>query len=167
MLNVYLYTYAGDKNVLRKQSHMTALSALPVSCDVYSPCAVENPTILLSYDAAILRQCNYVYIPDFGRYYFVAGRSVNSAGQMTFELKSDVLMTVGEALLNAQVTISRGCPLDYKPTYIRDMMFPLQQQKQIQTFRLDKQPFIPATATSGSKLFVLNVAGKEAGNNES
>lgn len=160
----YPYTYTGERAVLRKTQQLTALNnGNPLTCTIYQTCGVENPALLLAYNATLLTSCNYMYIPAFGRYYYVTGRSVDSGGQMIFELKSDVLMTAGEALMGADVTITRGCPLDYKPTYIRDIMFPLQQSKQIKTYRLDKQPFNVTTATTSSKIFVLNVAGKEAG----
>lgn len=77
-----------------------------VDCELKAPVDIENPTIYIAAGAAY-DQYNYCYIAEFGRYYFmtpVAG----TAQTITFECKSDPLMSFKAAIRDCPAVISRN-----------------------------------------------------------
>lgn len=161
MVSVTLYQYNGDKYVLDKSTQRVSLTQSPLSCALYEPFSLEEPAIILDYNELIFRDCNYVYIDNFKRYYFVSSRICEAGGRMIFSLKSDVLSNVGADLLNVPLTIVRGTTADGKPTLIRDPQIPLELARDVKTYEFAESPFNAGTASAQSYNFVLNVAGKE------
>ena len=93
-----------------------------IDCDFKAPVDIENPTIYVSgtdsYDGY-----NYCYIAEFGRYYFmvpVAG----TAQTLTFQCKSDPLMSFASQIKNCPAVISRN-PWHWD-LYIQDPKLPVE-----------------------------------------
>lgn len=77
-----------------------------VDCEFKAPVDIENPTIYIAAGASY-DQYNYCYISEFGRYYYmtpVAG----TATTLTFECKSDPLMSFKAAIKACPAVISRN-----------------------------------------------------------
>lgn len=84
----------------------TLSSGTDVSCDFKAPVDVERPTIYISatdaYDGI-----NYMYIPEFGRYYFA--KAIASTSQtITFECVSDPLMSFKDQIKACPAVIARN-----------------------------------------------------------
>lgn len=45
------------------------------TCELKNGSSIEDPVLYMQHDATIF-VCNYVYIPDFGRYYFISGKEI-------------------------------------------------------------------------------------------
>lgn len=99
---VTLYHNASGKKFMNK-----ALTSYgDVSCEFKNPMDVQNPTVYIAADAAY-DDVNYLYIPQFGRYYYakpVGGRGAN----ITYECTSDVLMSFKAGILASPAVISRN-----------------------------------------------------------
>ena len=116
--SVKLYKNASDNNWINKSLTEKAT----VDCNFKAPIDVENPTIYInasdSYD-----DVNYVYIAEFGRYYFAkcVGGTSNT---LTYECVSDPLMSFKSAILSSPAVIARN-PWHYD-LYVHDPKLPVE-----------------------------------------
>jgi hypothetical protein len=94
---------------------------------VYSECSIVKPILKLRFFTEITNY-NYVYIPDFNRYYFISD-IVLSKGETAFlYLKCDVLMSNRNDILNTRQTIIRYNDItnDYvRNTVVTDTLLPV------------------------------------------
>lgn len=93
-----------------------------IDCEFKAPVDIENPTIYIS-GGASYDGYNYCYISEFGRYYFmtpVAG----TAQTLTFECKSDPLMSFAAEILACPAVISRN-PWHWDK-YLHDPKIPVE-----------------------------------------
>lgn len=86
MLN--MYTNTSDNRYLHKSITMLAEN---VPCTFKDDTSAVNPTIIISPDA-YNAACNYVYLSDTDRYYFVTDR-IFSQQRVELNLSVDVLMS--------------------------------------------------------------------------
>lgn len=76
------------------------------SCTLKDECSIENPVLLIS-NANNLTDCNYMYIPDFGRYYFITDIVSVRNGLWEISGHVDVLMTYANEIKACQATFKR------------------------------------------------------------
>lgn len=96
---INFYNAKIKKNELNK----TLGTAIVKTCSLKNGSSVEDPVLYLEYDASLLNY-NYVYIPDFGRYYFVVDKEVVEHTiyitlhvDVLVSFKSDILSSIGTA----------------------------------------------------------------------
>lgn len=95
-----------------------------VTCEFKAPIDIVNPTIYISATDAYTGY-NYLYIPDFGRYYYA--KCIGGTSQtLTFECKSDPIMSFRTGILAAPAVIARN-PWKYDK-YIHDPKLPLESR---------------------------------------
>lgn len=70
-------------------------------------CSMENPSILVEITGTIIPNFNYVYIPQFKKYYFVRSKSFFRNNLWNIDLKEDVLMTFKNTIYENTGLISR------------------------------------------------------------
>ena len=88
-----------------KRTKSTAvISATPYSLDaqIKDNCSVENPILLLQFDPT---EYNYVYIPDWDRYYFISGWQY-SVGLWEISLTEDYLASFKSEILATSAIIA-------------------------------------------------------------
>lgn len=103
-MNITLYTNNSETNKIGK--NLTQLATLTGSLRESS--FMLNPVIRVTgISAADVAKCNYMYIPDFGRYYFV--RDIGSIRTGLWELSAhvDVLETYAAQIKQQSAVISR------------------------------------------------------------
>ena len=106
--------------------HMTKVltSYGDVQCEFKNMTDVEHPTVYIAandgYD-----DVNYLYIPQFNRYYF-ATPSGGRGATITFECESDVLMSFKDGILAAPAVISRN-PWHFD-LYLPDTKMPVESR---------------------------------------
>lgn len=115
---VTLYTNSSNPNVFTK-----AITQLAVyTCEFKADVDVENPVIYLSAGAAV-DGCNYMYIPEFGRYYFA--KAITKKGTaIEIQGQSDPLMSFKSAILSSPAVISRN-PWHFD-LYVPDPKLPIE-----------------------------------------
>lgn len=115
-----LYMNASNPHVFNK----TLAFKADVECRFKTPVDVENPEIYIAasddYD-----RCNYMYIPEFGRYYFCKG-VVGPSTTITFTCESDPLMSFKNAILASPAVISRN-PWEFD-LYVSDPNLPIESR---------------------------------------
>lgn len=99
MLSI-IYRCDSPKNYITKTK--TALCTPQVylkdNVDVINPVVYLNTSVTTTTSSELsqsdaLRYANYVYLYDFGRYYFITNKIVGKNGMITFQLHCDVLST--------------------------------------------------------------------------
>lgn len=109
--HVTLYSNKASKEVVDKQSSLTQIEALTGefrgSMSVLYPVIQIKPTTTTTV-AKLLTQCNYVYIQEFNRYYFVDTITCVANDMIELELSIDVLYSWKTAILAQNVIVSRN-----------------------------------------------------------
>ena len=70
-MQVNFYNAKIKKNEINK----TLGTPIVKTCALKNGSSIEDPVLYMEHDASLFN-CNYVYIPDFGRYYFISGREL-------------------------------------------------------------------------------------------
>ena len=101
-MNVKLYINESNNNVLNKK--ITLISEdnilLKDNVDVYKP--------IIKIKKPLLNNCNYVYIEDFKRYYYITNKKSINTDVMELSLKCDVLMSFKNDILNSKGLIIKS-----------------------------------------------------------
>lgn len=120
MYTCTLYNNSSDPNVINKA--ITSLGDF--ECDFKQSIDVERPTVYVSASAAY-DKANYMYIPEFGRFYYC--HAIGGTSQtITFECTSDPLMSFSGGILSASALISRN-PWRYD-LYLPDSDIPVESR---------------------------------------
>lgn len=87
--SITLYVNSSDNNVVNKSlSTVTTINNIAWKQDT----SVLNPIVILETNQNI-NNCNYAYIPQFARYYYITDIALLKAGRYSITLKVDVLKT--------------------------------------------------------------------------
>ncbi len=92
-----------NAKIKKNEVNKTLGTPIVKTCSLKNGSSIEDPVLYMEHDATLFN-CNYVYIPDFGRYYFVMGREiVEHTDYITLHVdvlmsfKNDILASVGTA----------------------------------------------------------------------
>lgn len=150
-MTINLYTTSSEKNRINK----TVTLVHTLTGALLDDCTVENPTITIEMtdNQSSILGCNYAYITEFDRYYFIEDKAVNDDNFVTIQLKVDVLMSYATAIMNTEMLIERSEL--YNSPYVTD------NQKMAENF-----PMVLTRSFSGgfnSPHFYLTVASSVEG----
>lgn len=100
-MNVKLYRNESNNNVLNKK--ITLINEYNIllkdNVDVYRP--------IIKIKTELLNNCNYVFIQDFNRYYYVVNKRSINIEIIELTLECDVLMSFREYILNLKCIIDK------------------------------------------------------------
>ena len=102
-MSFQMYTNTSDNRVINKS--LTAIGSA-LTCTFKDNTSMENPTIIISPDA-YSSACNYGYLSDTGRYYYVADVEF-SQQRVLLHLKVDVLKSFSASLLACECVAERS-----------------------------------------------------------
>lgn len=132
MFDIILYTNTSPRNYLNKT--LTTLST--ISGVLKDETSIVNPTIIIEY-AGIPEEANYLYIAEFGRYYYIEDINSVRNGLIEITCASDPLMSFNTSIKNCSGIIRRaqsashynmllddGSFRTYANPYIRTVAFP-------------------------------------------
>ena len=103
MINVNFLTTTDDN---RKVSKSYTVNKANVACDIYDSCDLYNPTLIVKSNSVI--SSNYLYIPNFNRYYFIVNKNLDKGGRTIINCECDVLMSFKNDILNSTQLIIRS-----------------------------------------------------------
>ena len=107
-MKVELYNTTDNPNIVNKT--LTRVRELNIT---FRQAIDEKAPVIIMHNTNI-KGCNYVYIPDFQRYYFISNVSNYNNVLSRVTLTSDLLMTYQNAILNNQSLITAT----EKPSYL-------------------------------------------------
>lgn len=107
--------------------------AIVKTCSLKNGSSIEDPVLYMEHDAQLF-QTNYVYIADFGRYYFISGRElVEHTEYITCHV--DVLKSFQNDIKNSVVISTRS---NFKNKQFDDNMVKPQSDKFIEYRKLSE-----------------------------
>lgn len=110
-MEVIFYKNKSSENTLKKNIEVleTKDIFLKEKTDVVYPTLILNSVPL---------ETNYIYIPDFERYYFIRKKHINNNNLMQLELETDFLMSFQNLILSSAGIISQSETLqNYASSY--------------------------------------------------
>lgn len=93
MISVALFkTFAKDHNSTMQPVHGTGAVGYPYQCDIYDPCSIISPVLIIRQPNTMLQEqgYNYAHIPTWRRYYWITDM-VFQEGAWYVHLQVDVL----------------------------------------------------------------------------
>lgn len=147
MATATFYQNLSDDRKLDKNLKM--LRGNPIHIDFKQPTSVMNPIItVVNFDGVF--SCNYVYINDFHRYYFIRSMTVGEQS-IAMQLEVDVLSTYKDAIRIQKVIVKRQQDRKKANFYLDD-----EKYKALEYSRIQCKAF-PSGFTSNA--FILTIAG--------
>lgn len=104
-MKAVLYNNHSDPLVLSK--NITKINVADVTLQFSDECSVENPVIRVSITND-WKACNYVFLEELGRYYYVESRTYPSGNEMLLNLHVDVLMSHQQQVRNSPCIAGRS-----------------------------------------------------------
>ena len=100
-MQIKFYYNSSEKNKIGK----SLLKELTMDGNLRDECSVINPTILVEHSN--LSGYNYVYIPEFKRYYFITEMTIVRNNLWRISLKVDVLESFKKDILNLSCIVDK------------------------------------------------------------
>lgn len=86
----------------------TATWVLELTGELKEGCSLMSPVIKISSDAAAIAGCNYMYISDFGRYYYIDDISAIAGNMAQVAGRVDVLTTYDSQIRDCWGIVKRN-----------------------------------------------------------
>lgn len=147
-VTVRLYQNHSDPNVVYKNISLISTH----QCQLTEGCQVDAPVMLLDMQPGI-KNFNYMYIEEFGRYYHCVANIVNG-NQMRIAGYTDVLMSFWNQFKNSQCVAQRSSNMGNPE--IEDELMPFESQPEY-IYRRSSFAFTPS---SSGGCYILTVGGK-------
>lgn len=145
-MTVNLLINKSEKNKVSK----SVSNIMSTTGNIRNNTSITSPVFLIKGEFSTISQSNYVYVPEFKRYYYIIDM-VQVAGNMTeISCHCDVLMSFKYEILNNTAVISRQEVVYNR--YLNDPNFRIYQNNVVLTRRLSGSGF----STAG---YVLATAG--------
>lgn len=103
-MNMLLYQNLSPNNSINKILD----GELDVEIKLKESTSITEPTILLFNSSANVKECNYCYIPNFKRYYFIDNISIQRQNLVLLSLKVDVLESFKDDILKSKAYITQS-----------------------------------------------------------
>lgn len=136
-MQIILYKCAAENRQIDKTSLLSQTATLTGNLRQKNV-SVTDPTITINYDSSVF-QCNYAYIPEFNRYYFITGFSNVVNGIVDISMHVDVLMSFKDEFLQNEGYIDTS--LNYGNFYLNDPNAPVQQNTDLFKVKSFDSPF--------------------------
>ena len=151
-MNVTLYNNKSSNNTVNKI--LTSIGST-LTIDANRPIDVMNPEIVIAYNVSFIG-ANYMYIPDFGRYYYINNIEIENGNIMIISGHVDVLKSFWNSFKGSRCIAERSSS-NYND-YLPDDMVQILGSYRTEVRRLSGE-FTP-TAT-GTNHYVITIGGME------
>lgn len=101
--SIYLMRNNSDRNVVNKSAN----NIMTVTGTLKDNTSIINPTIRIQCDLNDVKGCNYMYIPSFGRYYYVNDITSLTNNIVEFSGHVDVLNTYASQIRGTTAIVKR------------------------------------------------------------
>ena len=102
---ISLFQYKGTPRAINKKARFTGFKT-ENNVELKEPSSITDPRLILVYNKSYL-SCNYLYIQDFHRYYFINNINVLPGGRLEITAHVDVLYTYSPQILNSGAFVER------------------------------------------------------------
>lgn len=144
-MTIELYMNSSPMNYVNKQISLVDT----LTGTLREPASLTDPTITIHRSSPT--GFNFVFIPDFSRYYYLSGVTVTNADLISISLHVDVLMTYKAQVQAASGVIRRQESLSNDNLYLNDDLFKAYSNPKFKT--------LPFPNSFSSTSFILALAG--------
>lgn len=123
-MQLLFYNWSGEPNRIDKP--LTAEPNITLNGTLREECDLAEPLILVQTDP---RGQNYVYIPEFSRYYYIEDITAERSNAFRIRLRVDVLMSYKSQILALPVFCMRSAILAKQSPYIVDEHAPINAER--------------------------------------
>lgn len=159
-MEVYLYVNKAHYKYVDKRSNLTLINT--ITCHLQEGCSVQNPVFKFDKSSVgDISQANYMYVPDFGRYYFITDIDCEAGGICIITARVDVLTSNANAIRGLRCQVQRQ-----ENNYNMDLPdndIPVLAKRFLTYKNFSATPF--STNPQG-RHFVLTVSGSSAVSND-
>ena len=148
-MTIYLYQITDDRKVVSKTLSETPLATLTAT--IKSDCDILDPTLEVAYSANIA-SANYMYIPDWGRYYYLTRKTVG-AQRAFIGGPVDVLKSYDSGIRGLKCIIQRQEDVDRCDMYVEDKAFKCESR------RIVSRREFPGGFDKDNSSFILTTGG--------
>lgn len=124
-MTVTLYNLSSGSNVINKSYTVVQEN---ITATVKGRIDVDNPELLLDYSSM---DFNYFYVSDFGRYYNVTSRSLESGQHIRLSGQSDPLESFASQIEGLDVLVTRAEDPALRSPELADNSIPLESDMQL------------------------------------
>lgn len=136
-MEIKIYTCTAENRQVDKTEFLNEVATMEGALRQKSV-SVVDPVIEVAYSADIFN-CNYAYIPEFKRYYYINEFSNVVNGIVALSLHVDVLYSFKDQFLQNSGYVDAS--LNYANFYLNDPNTPLQQNSDLFTVKSFNSPF--------------------------
>lgn len=147
-LTIELYNNFSDPTVVHKKMSLVATC----TCEITQSVDVDEMDLLLDMDSNV-NTCNYAYIADFGRYYFLTPGIING-NQMIMHASSDPLTSFWGSYSASQCVAERSS--SHGNANLPDELLPFKPNPKI----IVRQLATGFTPTSTGGCYIITIGGK-------
>ena len=149
-MQISLFTYSKEKERINKTDYLT--NRFPLNGFLKNVTSIKEPVILIEKTNPALYGYNYLYIPDFNRYYFITDIKQIRANLWEISAKCDVLFSFMEDILANKCIIDKAENSPDANLYLNDGSFVTDSRKYNEVI-----PFESGLSLNGS--YILICAG--------
>ena len=151
-MNIDLFQFSGENILLDKTNYLSEKFTLVG--ELHSDCSVLNPIILVNKSNPTYYRYNYMYIAEFGRYYFIT--DIIGIRNDLWEIHGhvDVLFSWKPYIQNMRVIVEKTESMNDANLYLDDGTFLADSRKGIET------KFFPS-GLDDNGTYILIAAGGE------
>lgn len=147
-MKVAFYTISDDPRVVDKT---LGTKILEPECSIWGEDSILTPSLRLAYNSTLL-SCNYCYISEWNRYYYVESYDVSQGREMYVRLREDVLKSNSAAIKALSCTVVRTAQNGKANLYLDDGKFKVLNYPRIQTKKFPN-------SLNKTLSYVLTIAG--------
>lgn len=136
-MDITLYRSQAEDKMVHKEELLSEVATLQGALRQKNV-SVINPVIEVAYSDELFN-CNYAYIPEFKRYYYINEFSSIVNGMVAISLHVDVLMSFKDEWLQNSGYVDSS--LNYGNFYLNDPNTPVQQNTDLFTVKSWTSPF--------------------------
>ena len=145
-------TCTDDKRKITKSFSST----ITASASVYGDISILSPRLLVEYNSGIF-SCNYCYIPEYNRYYYITNVNLSSGDRMIVSCSVDPLMSFSSEILSLNVTVTRQEYAD--DNFLPDNFMTPTSRKNVEVYKIENNVFnVRGGNAHSSENFILCLA---------
>lgn len=155
IVNTYSVSF-DPRQLVKVVAGTTPTASANATTDPTHDVDILNPTFILASSSAIIGS-NYLYCPDFGRFYFIDSVSVMTGRRLAVKCSVDVLQTYANSIKTCPATVIRTAT-PQRPTMYTDSKLPIYPNKKIIT-SITSAETSSSFSANGGYCYVLNTIG--------
>lgn len=157
-MRIILYTCSAEHNRIDKSEYLR--NDFQIEGALKEKTSIINPEILIEKENITKFNYNYLYIPDFNRWYFI--KNIESIRTKLWKISChvDVLYTWRASILTSKCILSRTSNENNSNLYLNDGSFIMDSRKYLKTIPFDRG------LNENGEYILICAGGIGGGNNE-